>query len=157
MKTLVFVLLYIYSAIRDAVASPKEPDSTLRGEIVFSFLDPDIVKESTTADPQVITKPKKKHGVVAFVLPNGRSPDDYKADMFGPFGYSSKITIRGVHLYGRDTWGTVDQTQIAANPELKELSAKYPGRTILLAGVRKFMGRHVSPLNDARSFLLVLK
>lgn len=142
-KAVQFVLLYIYSAMVALLNPLARTPEGIKGEIVFLFLDPKY--------------PESKHGVVAFVLPPGGNPDDYEQDLYGPFGYSSQITIMGLHLYGRDTWGTVNPQQISANPQLQALAEKYPNQIILLAGVRKVFGRHIPPLGKGENFILVGK
>jgi hypothetical protein len=142
-KAAQFALLYIYSLIVRILTPFERKPEGIKGEIVFLFWDPKY--------------PENKHGVVAFVLPPGGNPDDYEQDLYGPFGYSSQISIKGLHLYGRDTWGTVNPQQIASNPALLELAGKHPNQIILLAGVRKVFGKHVPPLDKGKNFILVGK
>lgn len=143
MKTAVqFLLLYFYSFFLRLLTLFRRTPEGIRGEAVFLFVDPDY--------PGV-------HGVVAFVLPVGSNPDYFDHDLWGPFGYSSDITIAGKHLYGRDTWGEVTPKQIKANKVLGEIVSAYPNQTILLAGVRKVFGRHPWPLYQAKKYILVGK
>lgn len=136
-----FVLLFAYANIVKAF-SQGDPPSGLRGQKVFMFVDPNY---------------PDKHGVVAFVLPKGHTPDDYKSDMYGPYGFSNQITILGRHLYGRDTWGTINPKQGLFNLALLILRQNNPEQIILLAGVRNIFGFHPSPLCRAANFILVPK
>lgn len=141
-KSLLFWALYIYSWFTHLKVK-QSPPVGLTGQRVFMFFDPQ--------------HPGKYHGVVAFILPYGTAPDQLSDDLFGPFGYCSQIDRGGTHLYGRDTWGTVDAKQIAFNAPLYEIAQANKGHTILLAGVRNFLGRHPRPLNDPDKFILSWK
>ncbi len=146
-RSLIFVVLYIWAALSylwHEFLKAKAVKSDIRGERVFLFTDP--------AYPH-----SGPHGVVAFVLPHGSNPDDFSADLLGPFGLSSRIDLLGLHLYGRDTWGHANKVQIQANPELQEIANLYPGQIILLAGVRKIWGFHPPPLDEASNFTLLYK
>lgn len=139
-KSVQFFVLYFY-AMAKILQRGQKPDG-IRGSAVFLFVDPPSIR---------------KHGVVAFVLPRNVEVEIFKKDLWGPFGYSTEIDLRGKHLYGRDTWGMVNEAQIAANPPLQRLARRYPGSPILLAGVRKIWGYHPWPLNNPNNFVLVNK
>ncbi len=141
-KAALFTFLYLYALIKRLIHKEKEPTG-IRGSAVFLFYDPYL--------------PGPKHGVVAFVLPPRWSTEAFIHDLWGPFGFTSWIDFRGLHLYGRDTWGVVDRTQIRYNPDLRQILKENPDSTILLAGVRKIFGHHIWPTNNASKFILVKK
>jgi len=142
-KLLLFLKLYIHAVRVHRKRKDKTRPKGIPGSAVFLFEDP--------------YRKTGLHGVVAFVLPPKTTPLKYEGDLWGPFGYASEIDLGGLHLYGRDTWGTVDQFQIDANPALKALWRQHHGCTILLAGVRKIYRWHPWPLNQAHKFILVRK
>lgn len=146
-KAILFVALYIYTIYRWFVSDKNYPIVGISGAEAFLFYD------SKGDNPEV------PHSVVAFVIPDGFTPDDYKKDLFGPFGYTSQIDRKGKHLYGRDTWGTVQPYQVndPRNGELRNLVDEYPDNIILLVGVRRIFGRLVWPLNNPSNFQLELK
>ena len=143
-KAVLFLTLYFYALgkylLRQTTHTKPKGEE---GKVIFLFCD-----RKTS---------QKLHGVVAFVLPQGTDLSQYKQDLYGPFGYTNEIDLKGFHLYGRDTWGTVNNGQIIANRPLLDLLIQYPGHTILLAGVRKLWGHHIFPLNNPESFILVKK
>ncbi len=143
MRTLRFLWLYLYAAFKSLRRKQRRVPSGLKGQAVFMFFDPD--------------HPARRHGVVAFVLPNRVGTEEFLPYLFGPFGYENEIDFHGLHLYGRDTWGTVNQRQINSNVPLMVLAEQYLDRTIVLAGVRPFWGRHLPPLNDPTKFVLVYR
>ncbi len=140
-----FVWLYTYS-LAQVILNPQNltRPNGVTGSAVFSFVDPKQTDENS-------------YGVVAFVLPLGMIPDDYIRDLYGPFGYSSRIRHKGFHLYGRDTWGVATDKQALVNPTLKRLMDENKDHIILLAGVRRLGRWHVWPLNVAANFVLVPK
>ncbi len=137
-----FVKLYFYAVLKSTTHGRQEEPAGIRGEKLFMFFDPHY--------------PARKHSVVAFVLPPDTGTEEFKDDLFGPFGYTSEIDLNGFHLYGRGTWGTIQDYQIPVNLVLQELTDKYPDNTIVLAGVRSIFGFHVWPLK-ASKFILVRK
>jgi len=143
-KAVLFLVLYFYALgkylLRQTTHTKPKGEE---GKAIFLFCD---CKTS-----------QRLHGVVAFVLPQGTDLGQYRQDLYGPFGYASEISIKGYHLYGRDTWGVVNNEQIVANRVLLDLLIQYPGHTILLAGVRKLRDHHIFPLNQPESFILVKK
>lgn len=142
-KLLIFAVLYLYSAIKYFLKKDKKAPEGIRGSVVTMFFDPDY--------------PDRLHGVVAFVLPEGVTPDDFEDDLWGPFGFTSEIDVFGLHLYGRDTWGTVNIRQLDLNSQVAAACGSDPKQIILLAGVRSLKNEHIFPLNDSRQFVLVRK
>lgn len=141
-KALLFVRLYVFATYKYLTGRMRNKPQGIQGEQLFMFFDPHY--------------PSQKHSVIVFALPKRVSAEGFSTDLWGPFGYTSQIDLNGVHLYGRDTWGTVEKYQIFANPTLQELKRKYPDNTFLLAGVRSFFGFHPWPLR-ASKFILVRK
>lgn len=139
-KALQFLKLYLFAVFKWLEGPGKAPKG-VHGSIVTLFLDPANQKAGL-------------HGVVAFVLDKGTSPDDYSRNLWGPFGFSNAITVNGQHLYGLDTWGTANPNQIRVNLDLRDLAAQHPGQIIQLAGVRKLGLRHIWPLNRPEKFVL---
>lgn len=137
-----FLKLYVYSVYKSFIKGKQVAPEGIRGEKLFLFFDPQ--------------HPKRKHGVVAFVLSPGTKTEEFSDDLFGPFGYTSQINLNGLHLYGRDTWGTIQDYQIPANPILQIIRQRYSQHTIVLAGVRPLVWFHPYPL-IASKFILVRK
>jgi phage tail protein X len=103
-----------------------EKEGDLHAIALVEFVDP-------------IHAPGDVHGVCVFALKKGDSPSNYEDDLIGPLGPSSRTHsgLIGKHAYGRDTWGIVEDYQLEANPQLKELLDTLPeGTVLLLAGVR---------------------
>ena len=136
-KVVEFVVLYIYAAIKWFFA-PPEPLG-IRAHLVTLFRD-------KVGEPA--------HGVCVFLIPNHVKPDTFSHDLWGPFGFSSKVTLFKKHLYGRDTWGSPSVLHLEVNPELGQLAKNHPDHWILLTGVRQFWGRHPWPLHDHDKFIL---
>lgn len=150
-KAVWFIILYVYSFL-------KLPWNWLRYRFGKAGSNPLVCSAVDLIDFKDPAVPDRTFGVAVFVLPPNFSPDDYSEDLLGPFGYSSRITLRGKHLYGRDTWGVPNEEMIEVNPELKLLAYHYPESTILLAGVRRGpFGRRIWPLNEPGNFMLVRK
>lgn len=141
-RVLLFLWLYGYAEYQWFRNRKQSIPRGRHGQKLFLFFDPN--------------HPERRHGVVAFLLPEGTEIEAFKDDLFGPFGYTSQIDWHGRHLYGRDTWGFVQKDQISANPILKQLQKSYPHHIILLAGVRTIFGKHIWPFTPSR-FILVLK
>lgn len=142
-RALRFVVLYVYAIYKFLRNLRHAKPNGILGSKIFMFYDPAF--------------PGRLHSVVAFVLASGVKTERFQSDLWGPFGYTSQIDLHGLHLYGRDTWGPVNAKQIELNPDLLELAKLNPDSTILLAGVRSFLGLHVPPLHKASNFILVLK
>lgn len=141
-KIFFYALLYLRSAILSFGNNIQLPEG-IKGSTTLMFLDPDY--------------PEKRHGVVAFLIPQGANLDNYSDDLFGPFGYSSSTGLSGKNLYARDTWGLVRDYQLPHNPKLEKLMRENPEHQILLAGVRPLGNFHLYPLNQANKFILVKK
>lgn len=137
-----FVFLYLFALVRWAGEKNKVVPQGIHGSAVFYFVDRNY---------------PGRHGVVAFALPEGAKTEDYSPDLWGPFGWSSRITFRGLHLYGRDNWGVANRQQIFDNRSLAHLFVEDSSVTFVLAGVRGVLGRHIGPLADAKRFVLVKK
>lgn len=140
MKQVLFVALYLWACFKFLLLRPLPPFGA-PGKLVFRFRDPDY--------PGL-------HGVVAFPVPPNWV-EELSPDLYGPMGFSSQISLKGYHLYGRDTWGMVTEKQIEANPDLQDLVRIYPHHPILLAGTRQFLGHHIWPLNDPSRYVLTFK
>jgi len=143
-----FLFLYAWAWLVHLLhlgAMPAVPKGSLYGIGLFTFYDPQG------------ENPNKPHGVVAFLLEPGDSADNYTKHLLGPLGPADQIDFRDLHLYGRDTWGTVEAYQLAdkRNAALAALAKEHPDCKILLAGVRMFFGRHIWPLNDPTKFILI--
>lgn len=139
-KVFEFVVLYIWAVIKWFLAKP-EPLG-IKGELVTLFYD---------------TIDGKPHGVCVFLIPNNLTPDAFSQDLWGPFGYSSSITLFGKHLYGRDTWGSPSDAHLQINPQLGQLAKDHPDRWLVLAGVRKIGRRHPWPLDEPTRYILPWK
>lgn len=144
-KAILFVVLYLYSLAKRTFNKDRLPKNTLEASAMFLFYD------SKRSD--------RAHSVVAFVLDAGQSGNNFGQELYGPFGPTSNIDLNGLHLYGRDTWGTVEDYQIddPRNEGLRKLAEKFPDRPILLAGVRRLSGNLVYPLNEPSRFFLARK
>jgi hypothetical protein len=166
MKVFLFIVLYLKGLrllLGMKISNTKAPKG-LRGSCMLMFYD---------------HHEDKPHGVVALVIPKGKATKHYQPNLWGPAGWSDRTRLYRIgvkkwsvlgtrfwlpiltivpteyRLYARDTWGTVTREQILRHPKLKALHEANPGRTILLAGVRKLWKWHIWPFNKATSFILV--
>lgn len=123
-KLMFFLFLRKRAILKQKIAPSKKPEG-LTGIALLEFSEPH------SEDPE------KTYGVCVFAIPPGDSHKNYEKDLWGPCGFSSTTDWRGTHLYGRDTWGVVQDYQFEANPMLKFLKEHLPDETeFLLAGVR---------------------
>ncbi|MFW5703564.1 MAG: hypothetical protein ACOCXQ_01905 [Patescibacteria group bacterium] len=139
MNVVLFLVLYVVAFLKTLYRRKGAKPQGIAGSVLLRFRDPAFLGRT--------------FGVVAFRIPEGTVVETY-GELFGPFGYSSQTHITGIgmHLYGRDTWGFVNEEQLKANPELQNLAQ--PGELILLAGVRGIRERFIWPMNKSERFIL---
>lgn len=144
MKLAIVAWLYLWCIVQYFKYKDKPAPDGVHGEHMLNFVE----------------RPgAPKHGVVAFVLPKGKTPDDYSLLLWGPAGLETNtswhIFRKEWHAYGRDDWGVPTEEHTRANPKLRRLAQDYPGQIIVLAGVRRLWRWHLWPLNNPDKFVQI--